>query len=301
MVANTKGMKRKSLAPQNTSPKKTSKVTSISANNTPAKLKTPMKPLKKTSPLPIQQKTPLVLNKGAKKQQKTPSKMVANDSSDEEEEEEQSSGSEDALELEEDSDNEDVDSGDMQEDEEDSDEEENSDDDMEGNGVDDNDDSDASDVEEEPVAKPVKANNKKMKQDDAPKKIAEKTKKQNDPPKKVTAPTPDRVSRDEKFVLFVGQLNFKTTDEQVRQYFRKAGLVDGVHLSKFRNNVSRGYGFVRMKDEAGFKKALKLHNSTLDDRQINVEVANKPSEKKKSTLPKPKKSKSKKNKKAVEA
>ncbi|KAK5647329.1 hypothetical protein RI129_002221 [Pyrocoelia pectoralis] len=262
MVANTKGMKRKSLAPQNTSPKKTPKVTSISASNTPAKLQKLSAPIKKNIPAKAKNvmKQPI---KGVAKQKKAPPKVEQSDD-DDEDEEEMSDAEE--LEMEEDSDMEDADSLGVEEEEDSVDGEEDSDNEndieVDDNPADDDDDdddeSDSNEVEEKPIVKKI-----------------EKNIKPNNDQKK--ASTWERVSKDDQFVVFVGHLNFKTSEEEVRQHFRKAGVVAGVNLAKFRNNVSRGFGFIQMKDEAGFKKALKLNHTTLGGMQINVEVAKKSS------------------------
>ncbi|KAA6396288.1 MAG: putative 31 kDa ribonucleoprotein [Streblomastix strix] len=73
--------------------------------------------------------------------------------------------------------------------------------------------------------------------------------------------------------LFVGNLNFITTAEQLGQLFEGVGEVSNATIVAF-NGRSRGYGFVTMKDEQTALGALKqLDKKDLDGRSINVEVA----------------------------
>ncbi|KAA6374975.1 MAG: putative Single-stranded TG1-3 DNA-binding protein [Streblomastix strix] len=73
--------------------------------------------------------------------------------------------------------------------------------------------------------------------------------------------------------LFVGNLSFNTTAEQLTQLFETVGDVIDATIVTFKNK-SRGYGFVVMKDEQAALSALKqLDKKDLDGRSINVEVA----------------------------
>ncbi|KAA6391833.1 MAG: hypothetical protein EZS28_012642 [Streblomastix strix] len=73
--------------------------------------------------------------------------------------------------------------------------------------------------------------------------------------------------------LFVGNLNFNTTAEQLTQLFETVGDVIDATITTFKNK-SRGYGFVTMKDEQTALGALKeLDKKELNGRSINVEVA----------------------------
>jgi len=72
--------------------------------------------------------------------------------------------------------------------------------------------------------------------------------------------------------VFVGNLNFKTTKEDLLNLFAEAGKVTNANI------VSRGqplgYGFVEYESIDDAKKAVeKFHHHSLGERQINVELA----------------------------
>jgi len=73
--------------------------------------------------------------------------------------------------------------------------------------------------------------------------------------------------------VFAGNLPFSTNDEQLKAMFAPAGNVVSATVI-YRGTRSLGYGFVEMDSEASAKKAVDMMNkSTVDSRQINVEVA----------------------------
>jgi len=73
--------------------------------------------------------------------------------------------------------------------------------------------------------------------------------------------------------VFAGNLPFSVNDEQLKAMFAPAGNVVSATVI-YRGTRSLGYGFVEMDNEASAKKAVDMMNkSTVDSRQINVEVA----------------------------
>ncbi|KAA6369919.1 MAG: putative protein kinase,serine/threonine-protein kinase [Streblomastix strix] len=73
--------------------------------------------------------------------------------------------------------------------------------------------------------------------------------------------------------LFVGNLSFGTTAEQLGRLFESVGEVINATIVAF-NGRSMGYGFVTMKDEQTALDALKqLDKKELNGKSINVEVA----------------------------
>ncbi len=75
--------------------------------------------------------------------------------------------------------------------------------------------------------------------------------------------------------IYVSNLSFNVTDEDLQSYFRDYGEVTSAKVitDKFTNR-SRGFGFVEMSDEAGAQKAIaELDGATVDGRSIKVNVA----------------------------
>ena len=74
--------------------------------------------------------------------------------------------------------------------------------------------------------------------------------------------------------LFVGNLPFSTTDDDLRQAFEAYGTVDSARVILDRDTGrSRGFGFVEMPDEAGNAAIEALDGSELAGRQIKVNEA----------------------------
>ena len=79
--------------------------------------------------------------------------------------------------------------------------------------------------------------------------------------------------------LFVGGLNFATSNERLRELFAECGQVDSATVVTDRDTGrSRGFGFVEMASDQDAQQAVsRLNGQDVDGRQIKVEVA-KPSE-----------------------
>lgn len=75
--------------------------------------------------------------------------------------------------------------------------------------------------------------------------------------------------------IFVGNLNFNTSEEQLRELFATYGQVDRVSILNDRDTGrSRGFGFVEMGNEAEAEKAIAaLNGANLDGRTLNVNEA----------------------------
>ncbi|MCJ7805057.1 RNA-binding protein [Patescibacteria group bacterium] len=75
--------------------------------------------------------------------------------------------------------------------------------------------------------------------------------------------------------LFVGNLDFTVTGDDLRDTFSKVGtVVDAVVISDKMTGRSRGFGFVEMSNEDEAKAAVeKLNGSDLKGRKINVNEA----------------------------
>lgn len=75
--------------------------------------------------------------------------------------------------------------------------------------------------------------------------------------------------------LYVGNLPFKTTEEDLRSMFAQAGNVVSVSLIKDRDTGrSRGFAFVEFSTQAEAEKAVSLFNNTpLENRTLKVNLA----------------------------
>ena len=75
--------------------------------------------------------------------------------------------------------------------------------------------------------------------------------------------------------LYVGNLSYGTTEEDLRTLFAQAGTVESVDLIKDRESGrSKGFGFVVMANQSELEKAIQMFNKyNLDDRELNVNIA----------------------------
>jgi RNA recognition motif-containing protein len=75
--------------------------------------------------------------------------------------------------------------------------------------------------------------------------------------------------------LYVGNLSFKVTDEDLRSNFAEAGEVASAAIIKDKfTGQSKGFGFVEMKTEEGAAEAIKkFHGGMLDGKAITVNEA----------------------------
>lgn len=74
--------------------------------------------------------------------------------------------------------------------------------------------------------------------------------------------------------LYVGNLNYNTTEAQVRELFAQAGEVVSVAIIMDETGRSKGFGFVEMQtDEAASEAIKRFNNLTLDRRNIVVNEA----------------------------
>ena len=75
--------------------------------------------------------------------------------------------------------------------------------------------------------------------------------------------------------IFVGNLDFATTDSSVRSMFEQYGTVERVNLVTDRDTGRpRGFGFVEMSDTAAGDRAIAgLNGTNVDGRALNVNEA----------------------------
>lgn len=75
--------------------------------------------------------------------------------------------------------------------------------------------------------------------------------------------------------LYVGNLPYTATEDDLRSLFSQAGTVTSVTVVKDRDTGrSRGFGFVEMSTQEEAQKAISLfHNHNLRDRALTVNFA----------------------------
>jgi cold-inducible RNA-binding protein len=75
--------------------------------------------------------------------------------------------------------------------------------------------------------------------------------------------------------MYVSNLSFHTTDDNLRELFGKFGIVSSAKVITDRESGrSRGFGFVEMAEEKEAKEAINgLNNKEIEGRAISVSVA----------------------------
>ncbi|MGH2535956.1 MAG: RNA recognition motif domain-containing protein [Candidatus Promineifilaceae bacterium] len=75
--------------------------------------------------------------------------------------------------------------------------------------------------------------------------------------------------------LYVGNLSYETTEDDLRDLFVQAGEVKSVTVVKDRDTGrSRGFGFVEMETPAEAQNAISMFNgSQMHDRALTVNIA----------------------------
>jgi RNA recognition motif-containing protein len=75
--------------------------------------------------------------------------------------------------------------------------------------------------------------------------------------------------------LYVGNLSYSTTEDDLRTLFFQAGTVTSVALIKDRDSGrSKGFAFVEMSNQAEAQKAISMFNGqNLGDRELRVSIA----------------------------
>ncbi len=73
--------------------------------------------------------------------------------------------------------------------------------------------------------------------------------------------------------LYVGNLSFTATEEDLKGLFEKVGTVQSVSIIKDKySDHSKGFGFVEMTNDDDAKKAIEQYNGT-DFKGRNIRVA----------------------------
>lgn len=75
--------------------------------------------------------------------------------------------------------------------------------------------------------------------------------------------------------LYVGNLSYETTEEDLRTLFAQAGAVESVDLIKDRSSgMSKGFAFVVMGNQSELQNAIQMFNGyNLGQRELKVNIA----------------------------
>ena len=74
--------------------------------------------------------------------------------------------------------------------------------------------------------------------------------------------------------IYIGNMNFRTTEESIKNLFSKYGDVDSVEIIKDKyTEQSKGFGFVEMSDDDAEKAISSLNGKDFEGRRIRVNFA----------------------------
>ncbi|KAF5304799.1 hypothetical protein FQR65_LT07816 [Abscondita terminalis] len=90
-----------------------------------------------------------------------------------------------------------------------------------------------------------------------------------------------RGGNQKRYVVYVGNIPYKSTVNDIRAHFKDVGPVKDVRIITHKDGKAKGFCFVEFKDSKTYEKSLSLNNSLLGERRISVEYsANSKDEKK---------------------
>lgn len=79
---------------------------------------------------------------------------------------------------------------------------------------------------------------------------------------------------DTKTTVFVGNLYYKTKDEELRQHFKDCGPIHSVRIIRDPiTHMGKGFAYVRFADKQGYLAALKLNMSEFMNRELRIKRA----------------------------
>ncbi|KAH8233613.1 hypothetical protein KR026_010473 [Drosophila bipectinata] len=77
-------------------------------------------------------------------------------------------------------------------------------------------------------------------------------------------------SKTNRHVVYVTNLNFETTKDDLENHFGAVGIVKSIRIPKKRRG---GFAFVEMADLPSFQRSFQLHNTELQGRNIKVQIS----------------------------
>lgn len=76
-----------------------------------------------------------------------------------------------------------------------------------------------------------------------------------------------------KFSIFVANLNFKSTEEGIKNFFKGCGKILDVRIAKNQNGKVKGFAHVDFDSKKSVELAMKKNNCRLDKRRLRIEIA----------------------------
>ena len=75
--------------------------------------------------------------------------------------------------------------------------------------------------------------------------------------------------------LYVGNMSYNTTEEELRALFSQAGTIQSLDMIKDRDTGQpKGFAFIEMSSQAEAEKAIQMFNQKrLGERELNVNIA----------------------------
>lgn len=89
---------------------------------------------------------------------------------------------------------------------------------------------------------------------------------------KVEAEKTDTKNLKKRFILFVGNLAYDTTKEDLQLFFAKCGKTQARLMTDKRTKKPKGFAFVEFNNAQSLEAALKLNQKKLKSRSINIEL-----------------------------
>lgn len=86
--------------------------------------------------------------------------------------------------------------------------------------------------------------------------------------------TMEEGGKKKRYVLFVGNLPFNVTPEEIKKHFlTKVSEIVDIRLPKTKENAPRGFAYVELGNHTDYEKAISLNNSFVNGRRINVQYS----------------------------
>ena len=74
--------------------------------------------------------------------------------------------------------------------------------------------------------------------------------------------------------VFVGNLSYTTTEDNIRKFFSDCGTISAVRLATDRDGSSKGFAHIDFENEQDAENAVKKSGKLLDERNLRVDYAN---------------------------
>ncbi|KAJ1950401.1 hypothetical protein EC988_004401 [Linderina pennispora] len=91
-------------------------------------------------------------------------------------------------------------------------------------------------------------------------------------PKEKFKPQVSETGNQVRFIVFVGNLSFKTTKEEIEEFLEQANPLSVRLMTDKKTGAPRGFAFVEFGSAADLKHALKFHHMPLGSRKVNIEL-----------------------------